>query len=198
MSSPEALPSLHEAFHSKLVTCRIREFHSDDFDACLEIRRSNEPDFLEPDSFNAFAEFLTQGTSYLLVAEVGGRVVAFAAMELTGESNSAKVIHDMVHRDFHRQGIGSTLLAARLSLLEAEEDKPVPVFLRAKPAAAAFYSTYGFALHQLERDGAIFCLVVAPEEIEALRSMLADRGIHVELNPLEDAFPEAEEEPVAE
>jgi ribosomal protein S18 acetylase RimI-like enzyme len=186
MPSPETLSSLTEAFQPKLVACRIREFHADDLEACLDIRRSNEPDFLDPEGFDAFVEFLAHGTSYLLVVEQDGKVVACAGMELVGDSNSAKVIHDMVHRDFHRRGIGSTLLAARLSLLEPEEGEPVQVFLRSRPAAAAFYGAYGFALHGLERESGILRLVIAPDEIEALRVELAQRGIQIELNPLDE------------
>ena len=187
MSSPDSHPSLLETFQPKLVACRIREFNPDDQEACLAIYRSNEPDFLDPAEFGEFEEFLAHGTSYLLVIEKDDKVIACAGLELVGDTNTAKLRHGMVHRDFHRQGIGSTLLAARLSLLEPEDEKAVPVFIRAKPQAAGFYGHFGFALNTLERGTAILNLVVTPEDIEALRTELAERGIQIELNPMDES-----------
>lgn len=192
-------PSLIEALRPKLVDCRIREFHADDLEACVEIHRSNQPDLLHPGTLTAFVEFLAQGTSYILVVEQAGRVVACAGLELLGDANAAKLIQAMVHREFQRRGLGTTLLAARLSLLEPEGAEPVQVLLRARPAAAAaFYGAFGFSLHTLERDAgsAILQRVITPEEIEAIRSELSQRGIEIELNPLEDS--PMEETPEAE
>eukprot|EP01031_Cornospumella_fuschlensis_P020046 gene20046-24566_t len=100
MASPDSHPSLVDIIRPKLVPCRIREFHSDDLTACLNIHRSNEPDLVNPAALDKFVEFLAQGTSYLLVVEKDGQVVACAGLELVGDSNAAKLLHAMVHRDF--------------------------------------------------------------------------------------------------
>ncbi|MDZ4286866.1 MAG: GNAT family N-acetyltransferase [Prosthecobacter sp.] len=198
MSTSDTHPSLIEALRPKLVPCRIREFHADDLEACLDIHRSNEPDLLDPSGLGTVVEFLAHGTSYVLVVEQAGKVVACAGLELVGDANAAKLIHAMVHRDYQHRGIGTTLLAARLSLLEPEEDEPVQVLLRARPAAAAFYGGFGFALHTLEREqgSAILRLIVTPDDIESLRAEFAQRGIEIELNPLEES--QAEDVPEGE
>lgn len=186
MSSPDALPTLAEVFHPKLVNCRIREYLPEDRDACLALYHTNIPGFLTDQDADTFVELLEHGTSYLLVAEHDTQVVACGSLELLGDTGMARIIHDAVHRDYQRKGIGSTLLAARLSLLEPENEKPVQVFLRAKPEAAAFYSSYGFSIHTFEKNIAVFRLAISPEEITSLRETLASRGIDIELNPIEE------------
>lgn len=187
MTSTDAHPSLVETLRPKLTPCRIREFRPEDLEACAEIHRSNEPDLLNPDALPAFVEFLAHGTSYILVVELDSKVVACAALELLGEVAAARLLHAMVHRDFQRRGIGTTLLAARLSLLEPEGDEAVRVVLRTAPAPAAFYGAFGFALHTLEKESgtAILHLAVAARDIEAIRSELAGHGVEIELNEVE-------------
>ncbi len=182
--------SLVGAITPKLVRCRIREFHPDDLEACFEIHRSNEPDYLESDGMQGFVEFLAHGTSYFLVVEHNGQVIACGGLELAGDSNHATLVYGLVHRKFHDQGFGTTLLAARLSLLE-HEGKPVPVWMSTSQAAASFFGQFGFTLHSVtpnpvgpERDQGLLWLSMTPEDIEALRILLARREIHIELNPL--------------
>lgn len=189
MPSPDLHPSLIETLRPKLVPCRIREFQSEDLDACVEIHRSNEPDLLASDDLKEFVEFLAHGTSYLLVVEHEGKVVACAALELVGDAAAARLLHAMVHRDHQHRGFGTTLLAVRLALLEPEDDEPIRVLLRAGPAAAAFYGAFGFVLHSLDKelDTAVLRLDITPAEIAAIRSALTERGIEIELNEIEDA-----------
>ncbi|HYF34334.1 MAG TPA: GNAT family N-acetyltransferase, partial [Prosthecobacter sp.] len=189
-------PPLIETLQAKLVGCRIREFHPNDLEACLDIHRSNEPDLLDPAGFEAFLEFLAHGTSYILVIEHEGRVVACAGLELMGETNAARLLHAMVHRNFQHRGLGTTLLAARLSLLEPEDGQPVHVLLRARPEAGSFYGAYGFVLHSLEQDQgrALLRLTLAQEDIEAIRAQLSQHGVEIVLNELnESGFDETAE-----
>jgi N-acetylglutamate synthase-like GNAT family acetyltransferase len=189
-----------EVITPKLVRCRIREFHEDDLEACLDIHRSNEPDYLEPGGIHGFVEFLARGTSYYLVIEHEGKIIACGGLELAGDSGHATLLHGMVHRKHHGQGFGTTLLAARLSLLEHEDDL-VPVWVHAGLTSVPFYGRFGFSLHSItpnpvgpERELGIFWLNVSPEEIEAIRAALNQRGIQIELNPpVEDSA----EEPAA-
>lgn len=182
MSSSDLIAALQP----KLRACHIREFQPEDLEACLEIHRSNQPDLLDPDSLESVTEFLTNGTSYILVIEHEGKVIACAALELTGDADIAKLYHAMVRRDFQRQGFGTTLLAARLSLLESEGGRPVHVLLRTRPEAASFHGGYGFLMHTLEKDSgtAILRLTVMPEDISAIRAALEEAGVEIVLNEL--------------
>ena len=99
-------------------------------------------------------------------------------------------MHGMIHKDRQRRGLGTTLLAARLSLLEAE-GKPMLVRLRAGTAAASFYDRFGFALHSVTQNhfgpgehGGNLELTISPEEIEALRAALPEHGVELVLNEM--------------
>lgn len=189
MPTSDTHSALIEALRPKLVPCRIREFHPGDLEVCLDIYRSNEPDLLDPEARHLFVEFLAHGTSYMLVVEHERKIIACASLELVGDAAAARLLHAMVHRDFQHRGFGTTLLAVRLSLLEPEDEQPIQVFLRASPAAAAFYGAFGFVLHSLEkgRDTAVLRLAVTPKEIESIRAALTERGVAIELNEIEDA-----------
>lgn len=182
---PEPLSPLAEAIASRLTPCRLREYLPEDLEACLELYRSNVPEFLAEDGLERFAEFLQLGTSYFLVAEYDGDIVACGGLELVGDSDSALLVYSLVHRDWQRHGFGSTLLAARLALLEPEE-RPVEVWLRSGRQAAAFFGRFGFELHRVHAsraaaDEASLWLSVDAEDVLQIRDLLEDRSLRIEL-----------------
>lgn len=196
-SNDSAEVSLLDVIKPKLVRCRIREFHADDLEACLDIHRSNEPDYLEPGGIHGFVEFLARGTSYYLVIEHDGKIIACGGLELAGDSDHATLVYGLVHRQFHGKGFGTTLLAARLSLLE-HEGNSVPVWMSTSLAAVSFYGRFGFTLHSVtpdpvgpERDQGLLWLNVTPAEIAAIRAALDQREIQIELNPPAEDLAEA-------
>ncbi len=186
--SERDLTPLLQAIVPKLTPCRIREYQPDDLDACVEIYQSNEPDYVDPAALDAFVEFLSVGTSYYLVLEHDGDIVACGGLELIGDSDSAHLVHGMVHREYHRRGFGTTLLAARIALLETE-DRPLEVWLRATRMSAPFYGRFGFALHSVSgrapgsaQERASVWLGVDDQDIEDVRTALEERSIRIFLN----------------
>ncbi|MES2597153.1 MAG: GNAT family N-acetyltransferase [Verrucomicrobiota bacterium] len=196
---PEPLSPLMEAIVPKLASCRIREYAPEDLDACIEIYHSNEPDFLSPEGLDHFVEFLQSGTSYLLVVENGGDVIGCGGLELVGDSDTAMLMHGMIHREYHRRGFGTTLLAARIALLETDE-RPLELWLRTPPRAAGFYDRFGFRLEKLDldrpnrrRDHGAFSLQLEPQDILDVRDALEEREIRIHLDDQEDEEEEADE-----
>lgn len=198
-SGPEQeLSPLMQAIVPKLMLCRIREFESADLEACVEIYRSNTPDYLSESGLEAYVEFLAIGTSYYLVLEHDGEIVACGGLELVGDSDTATLVHGMVHGEYQRQGFGTTLLAARLALLECEV-RPQEVWVHTTPATLPFYGRFGFTYHSAVRKGpgkgderAGVWLSIDDQDIEDVRHALEERDIKIYLNdPTED---EAEDE----
>lgn len=195
--SERELSPLIQAIAPKLTPCRVREFQPEDLEACVEIYRSNEPDYLDPAGLKAFVEFLAIGTSYYLVIEYDGDVIACGGLELVGDSDTAHLVHGMVHREYHRRGFGTTLLAARIALLETE-DRPLELWLQTTRFSAPFYGRYGFALHAVSpgatKDRASVWLSIDDQDIEDVRLALEERSIQIFLNdPDEDDADEEEE-----
>jgi len=194
------LSPLMEAIVPKLAACRIREYSPEDLEACIEIHRSNEPDFVAPESLESFVEFLQSGTSYLLVIENAGDVIGCGGLELVGDTDTAMLMHGMIHREYHRRGFGTTLLAARIALLETDE-RPLELWLRTSPRAAGFYDRFGFRLEKLDldrpnrrRDHGAFSLQIEPQDILDVRDALEERDIRIQLEDQEEEEEMGEEE----
>lgn len=194
------LSPLMEAIVPKLAACRIREYSPEDLEACIEIHRSNEPDFVAPESLESFVEFLQSGTSYLLVIENAGDVIGCGGLELVGDTDTAMLMHGMIHREYHRRGFGTTLLAARIALLETDE-RPLELWLRTSPRTAGFYDRFGFRLEKLDldrpnrrRDHGAFSLQIEPQDILDVRDALEQREIRIQLDDQEEEEEEMGEE----
>jgi N-acetylglutamate synthase-like GNAT family acetyltransferase len=181
----EELSPLMEAIVPKLAACHIREHQPEDLEACIEVYRSNEPDFLAPEGLENFIEFLKLGTSYYLVIEHDGDVIGCGGLELVGDSDSSTLVYGMVHREYHRRGFGTTLLAARIALLEVE-DRPIDLWMRTSTASMPFYGRFGFAYHAdrsgRARDHASLWLSIDGQDILDTRDALEERSIRIYLN----------------
>ncbi|HYF34333.1 MAG TPA: GNAT family N-acetyltransferase [Prosthecobacter sp.] len=188
----EELSPLMQALVPKVAACRIREFQSDDLEACVEIHRSNQAEFVEPDALESFVAFLEGGTSYILVIEHDGDVIACGGLELVGDPDSATLRHSMVHREYQRRGFGSALLAAQLSLME-HEDRPMDLWARAGSETAGFYERLGFETQKgADEASTLLWRSIDPGDIEDARAALIKRNIQLVLNAEEDD--EGEEE----
>lgn len=219
----EELSPLLQMIAPKIICCRIHEYQPEDFEACLDIHRSNQPDSPRPGGLKEFAEFLDLGTTYFLVIEHEGETVACGGLELVGDSDSATLVHLMVHGDYQRRGYGSTLLTACIALLD-QEDRPLDLWVNTAREAAFFYRQYGFRQHPVSPDSPLFdrdarhgedvdvekreladrhraalWLSVNPQDIEDARAILEERSIRIELEDAADvaeADAEAEEEEI--
>lgn len=182
--------SLLEAVNSHLTACKIREYTPEDLHACLTVYHSNEGQFFPTGRVDEFTAFLERGTSYFLVVEQENEIVGCGGLELSGDGPWAWLVHGMIHKDRQRRGLGTTLLAARLSLLEPD-GQPVEVRLRAGTAAASFYDRFGFGLHSVAQHaygpgehGGNLELTISPEVVEALRATLPEHGVELVLNEM--------------
>jgi ribosomal protein S18 acetylase RimI-like enzyme len=193
------LSPLMQALVPKMTACRIREYEAEDLEACVDVYRSNEPDFVKPAELPAFQQFLRGGTSYFLVVEHDGDVIGCGGLELVGDPDSATLKHSMIHREYQRRGFGSALLAAQMALLEAE-DRPVELWASAAPVTAGFYERLGFQEQPPEpgADHPQFSLQMAPEDIEDARAALLERGVQLVLTQEEEDEDEEDEPAEAE
>src|SRR3954466_8527326 len=119
----------------------IREYTPEDCDACVSVFKSNQ-DVL-PDAVDQFIEFLEQGTSWFLVAELNDRVVACGGLEISGDTKAASFRYDIVERQHQRLGIGSLLALTRLALVPSDQPTAL-VTLETQVATETFYQRFGF------------------------------------------------------
>ena len=176
-----------KAFASYLVPCTIRDYTPADHDACAAVYASNVPELYPEAILDECLTFLAEGTSYHLVLEHEGRVIGCGGLELRGEGPFAHLVFGFIHREFQKRGFGTTLLAARLSLLEHEEEA-INVHLETGAEVAPFFARVGFELAEVKvnklgpgRDSGHLVLKVQPAEAENLSYTLASRGVKIQL-----------------
>ena len=99
--------------------------------------------FFAPDERAAFAAFLDNPKSVYLVMEHDGRLVGCGGYRAESGNPLAGLAWGMIHRQFHRQGLGRYLLLYRM-----KEIGRVPgvqmVELRTTPEVAPFFEKYAF------------------------------------------------------
>lgn len=210
----DELTPLTQMLEPKVLLCRIREYQTEDLEACEEVFLSNHPDGAPPEALRAFVEFLSYGTSYFLVIEHEGELVACGGLELVGDSDSASLVHLMVHGDYQKRGYGSTLLTACIALLD-QEDRPFDLWVNTPGLGASFYRQYGFRQHPVSPDSPLFdrearhgekradagmepppamnarqraalWISINPQDIEDARAILEERNIRIELFEADD------------
>lgn len=137
----------------RLPACTLRLLADEDIPACEALYRLNEPDRFPPGYFGCFSDWLRQRRALILVAEVGGQVRGLGGvnMDMVGPLAYAALTFGMVHPAAHRQGFGTALLLARLSLL------PLParhwtVLLTTTGGSETFYRRFGFHPTPTTRD----------------------------------------------
>ena len=189
----------------RFVPCIIRDYTPDDFEACKTLYASNVPQPLSEENLEDCLRFLEEGTSYHLVLERDGKVIGCGGLELRGEGPYAHLVHGSIHKDFHRQGYGSTLLAARLALIE-HEGLAYAVKLETGTDSSPFFAQAGFTVGQVRingcgpgKDSGILFIEIQPEEIDDLRNRLAAAGVNIQIAEptlevgVDEAFFEADE-----
>lgn len=186
----EELSPLMQALVPKVAACRVREFDPDDLDACVEVWASNQPDSISAADRESFIDFLRAGTTYFLVVEDAGDVIACGGIEMVGDPDSATLVHTMVHREYQRRGYGSALLAAQLSLLE-DEGRSIDLWIRTDEESAGFYERLGFEgranlVESVSTHEQLLWRDIASEDIEDARAVLIERQIQLVLNADED------------
>jgi N-acetylglutamate synthase-like GNAT family acetyltransferase len=114
-----------------------------------------------------------------LVIEVEGMLVGCGGISIDRwpTQNCGSLVFGLIHPGYHRRGLGSTLLLARLALLPA---KAWRINLQAVPASRSFYEMFGFLLystvkHVTGEECAALCAYLSAED-QALCRVLLERA----------------------
>jgi ribosomal protein S18 acetylase RimI-like enzyme len=129
----------------------IRRYVAPDRDACLAIFDSNTPTFFRAHEQTEFASFLEQHGDRYFVVDEADRIVACGGWGWkTDEARVARLCWGMVHRDYHRRGIGALLLAHRLEEIATHDFDEVEV--NTSQHSAAFFAHAGFVEVAVQTD----------------------------------------------
>ena len=128
---------------SRLSPVQIRLYAAEDFAACRELYVLNEPSRFPPDVLQDFERSLQMDNSLTLVMVKDGLICGCGGVGIRQESVASVgwLSFGLIHPNYQAQGLGTTMLLARLSLLP---DHVRYVALAPVPASRSFYERFNF------------------------------------------------------
>jgi GNAT superfamily N-acetyltransferase len=126
----------------------IRLYSAGDREACLEVLRSNTPEFFLPSDAEDFAAFLDRGPGPYVVLEEEGSVMACGGWFEEGDQ-TAGLSWGMVRRAAHGKGLGKRLLNYRLERIGRDLNAR-QIILQTIPEVSGFFTRAGFEVVSVE------------------------------------------------
>lgn len=139
---------------NKIGQYHMRPYRNNDRSACLGLFDSNAPKYFAFEERKDFDSFLDEPKGHYFVMEDDkGEIVACGGYAAHKEETSvAGLCWGMVHRDFHRLGIGYQLLAERLERIAAEPQFS-HVRIDTSQHSRGFFERFGFVVKRILPDG---------------------------------------------
>ena len=159
---------------------QFRLYTPNDFNECVALYTSNEPEHV-PDGYRPhFEQWLADGRTLILIAESSGVPVACGGVAYQNSYDVAALSFGIVHSQHHRNGFGTTLLAARLALLEPAT-YGCTVAMEVTSASFSFYRRFGFQGYSVSTDPRGYCFgsfsrVVTPADVAMCQQLLSSAG----------------------
>jgi ribosomal protein S18 acetylase RimI-like enzyme len=158
----------------------FRLYTAADFDACVALYASNEPDHVPKGYRPDFEQWLTDGEALILIAESDSVPVACGGIAYQHSPAVAALTFGIVDAQHHRRGFGTTLLMARLALLNPDPDG-CTVGMEVTSTSFSFYRRFGFQGYDVSSDERGSCFgqfsrTITPTDVAQCRRLLAQAG----------------------
>ncbi len=136
---------------------QIREYRSTDKEKCLEAFKSNVPYFFTREEVGDFITFLDSLTNRsrentrFFVQEVDNTLVGCGGFGDKDGNGIITLAWGLVHKDFHKKGLGELLLKFRLQRIN--QIYPLqPVYIDTTQFSYGFFEKFGFAVTKISYD----------------------------------------------
>lgn len=129
-----------------------RPYRSSDRDACIEIFRSNAPQFFRDDELEDFLGFIDAFECPYFVVFSGEEIIGCGGFGIEPDCETASLCWGMVRREHHGKRIGAYLLFVRLHEVATTTDARF-VRLGTSQHTEGFFRRYGFSIESTEPDG---------------------------------------------
>ncbi|HSI11437.1 MAG TPA: GNAT family N-acetyltransferase [Chthoniobacter sp.] len=177
--------ALHPA-DGHIKPLRIRSYTPNDFAACREFYVLNEPGRFPEGVLPEFEKSLQSERSIYLVAEKDGVLCGCGGVVIIEQHGRAALCFGLVHPEYHKQGIGTALLLARIAILP--EDQWF-VTLSPVPASRSFYERFNFReFTRFQGTGGVIMPLhyarVSPDTSGLCRKRLIDAGVTLDVSTM--------------
>lgn len=175
-----AHPLHPDVIGNHLNSFAFRRYQPADLHRCVALYAANEVGRFPEGVREQYQQSLMRQSSYYLVLEREGRIIASGGISLFCRPDVAVLCFGLVHPEHHGHGIGTALVLTRLALLPGKFT--YMIFIAAVEKSVGFYRRFGFRAFtpwkdkhgQIQPSGV---LAFSPSEIIRCRKLLAQHGI---------------------
>ncbi|MBC7876123.1 MAG: GNAT family N-acetyltransferase [Anaerolineales bacterium] len=129
-----------------------RPYTKADYEKCLEIFRTNTPDFFGTQEEPDFVDFLERLPCQFFVIEIENKIVGCGGFFINEEKRTAALCYGMVARQYHKQGLGKYLLLKRLDAI-SHDPLAERILLDTSQYSKGFFEKLGFIVYEIIQDG---------------------------------------------
>jgi len=155
----------------------VRPFAATDYEACIQLFRSNTPIFFAEREEADYREFLDQYFGEYSIFEDERGVVACGGIYIDEAERWIGIIWTIVRNDLRRQGIGRLMMSYLLGQIDSSH-RAFPVYLDTSQHSRPFFEKLGFRVYEESPDG----------YAEGLHRY----DMRLDLSPVSDPFPPGE------
>jgi hypothetical protein len=130
----------------------MRPWTPDDREKCLDVFRTNMPNFFFTSEEDGFVKFLDHPDCEYFVVEDGGEVVACGGFHVDSEKHEASIVLGMVRQDRHKTGVGTYLFLGRMKKI-AQLPHITRVRMDTSQFTFRFYERFEFVVESVKKDG---------------------------------------------
>ena len=138
---------------------KIVKYSASNFDQCVNIFKSNVPEYFAQDELSEFQDYLNNisktingWTDSFFILELDKKLVGYAGIGLNKSKKKATLSWGMVDKNYHRKGFGTLLTNYRLNLLKSV-NLNLKISLDTSQYSYLFYEKFGFKIVDIEYDG---------------------------------------------
>lgn len=130
----------------------IRPYKPEYKSECMAAFHSNVPTYFVQKEIDDFSKWLDAAEhEHYYVGDINGQIVACGGFHLDHKTNEARMTWGLVHRHYHRQGLGKQMILFRISTIKTLAPH-MPIALDTTQHAAAFFEKMGFKTHKITKD----------------------------------------------
>ncbi len=129
----------------------FEEFRTEHLDACLQVIRSNIPEYFAEKEIPEFIRFLMDSNDKYEVLLLDGVVIGLGGIAANRKKRRAKLCYGIIHRDYHGRGFGKLLLKRRLEKIKSLGFVE-KVTVETGEGTYGFFEKHGFHTIRIDKD----------------------------------------------
>ena len=131
---------------------KIQKYHSDYFEYCVSIFKTNTPNFFEYSEQKLFENYLLKKSiKYYVAFNKDNRIVGSGGYAYNNKIKTVDLTWGMVDRNYHKNGFGRRLTEYRIRKITTKYPKS-DILLNTSQYTFKFYEKFGFKITKITKD----------------------------------------------